>query len=425
MSNKVTPEKVEEIVQKLGNSCLSHLDHQLILEELVDECVLAQKQVTTKNTEESTLTSEKQAKTSPFTPEKVRELIDVLSICAVGTEEWHINKWLEQNQPEPVITCLTIPQKSQLVDFLIKRTTCIKQGASYEKELSIGIDHFLEVQKPSISNLLELGIDVSKLLNVEIMEENSGLNEENEMLRREIAGLKENPIIVGLSDEQVMDLGQYYYGDGSECDQFVNDFKFWQKTQTFAEPQIKQVPVGLSDEQRYSVCQLFAKNPDEFRYYVGYLRDYLDTQTFTQPSEAFKAAMEEVHIRDEEIAQLKDKLEQLKSQQFQPNWNDAPADAVEYAVFEYYTTKEGKSSKGETLHLEQRPKPTPQPQVEVGQVWKHEGEEYEVFNIIHVLVGDEWKEGIQCKSKRKDRYEEHAYVGIPTPNFISKFERVS
>ncbi len=155
------------------------------------------------------------------------------------------------------------------------------------------------------------------------------------------------------------------------------------------------VVVGLSDTQIIMLTERLNKLQSDYgNFGVLDIRDWLKTQTFAQP------------------------------QQLQPNWNDAPKDAaVSNPQFNFFD-KNGVNVGFTSVDTYLRPNLPPASTVEVGQVWKYEGEEYEVFNIIQVMVDDEWKEGVQCKSIRKDRYGEHVYVGLPTPKFLTKFERV-
>ena len=214
-------------------------------------------------------------------------------------------------------------------------------------------------------------------------------------------------------------------------------------TEWLEQNQPEPIVVGLSDEQvemlsRYVMKRSVTKSVKEV------ITEYLKTQTFAQPSEAFTAAMEEVSIRDEEIERLKTELEQLKSSQLKPNWDDAPDWAnwlaqdkngvwtwfenkplVELVhgkfVSNYPVARFGKASdvKSWQQTLEQRPTP-PAPQVEVGQVWSYDNKKYYVDSVGKLKSNDElW---IDCVTYRS-LIDGHFYTRT-LEDFLAKFERV-
>lgn len=78
-------------------------------------CGFTANQVTTQNAEESTPAIEKQAKRSPFNPEKVRELAYKLANFTGGNTpkiESYLFEWLEQNQPKSIVVGLSDEQVS-------------------------------------------------------------------------------------------------------------------------------------------------------------------------------------------------------------------------------------------------------------------------------------------------------------------------
>ena len=167
------------------------------------------------------------------------------------------------------------------------------------------------------------------------------------------------------------------------ADNVVIAFTEWLE-QNLPEP----IVVGLSDEQIgiFGECFDYSRSADDAEIQ---LTGFLKTETFAQP------------------------------QKFTPNWDDAPRDAVEYSVIEYYTTKEGNTCKSVTLHEEQRPKPTPQ----VGQVWKHvkNGTDYTIRILGGLYKNDkDWEECITYQSNASDDF----YTRTLT-DFLSRFERVS
>lgn len=187
------------------------------------------------------------------------------------------------------------------------------------------------------------------------------------------------PVVVGLSDEQIISLGNFYESTG---DTFFEIVKEWQKTQTFAQPEITKLEKEIAEMQI----------------------SYIDLQRYCS---------------------------ELKSQQLKPSWDDAPTGAVKYEVVEYYKTEDGRYLQAESLHCEQRPQPT-EPVVDVGQVWKHleSGRQYIVDEIL-VLDGETkleiWNKDLTlvvynpcsegCKSK--DIYRR------TLSDFLAKFERIS
>jgi hypothetical protein len=58
------------------------------------------------------------------------------------------------------------------------------------------------------------------------------------------------PVVVGLSDNQFFSLVQDVFGHcyNPRLEELFVDFKSWQKNQTFAQQEVKEIPVGLSDE---------------------------------------------------------------------------------------------------------------------------------------------------------------------------------
>jgi hypothetical protein len=176
-------------------------------------------------------------------------------------------------------------------------------------------------------------------------------------------------------------------------------------TQKFAQPEVKEVVVGLSDEHLHSLYNFL--NGSELPFNCAYHK-WSKTQTFTQPNESLIA---------DNLALAKE-LEELKAHRFQPNWDNAPADAVEYSVFEYYTTKAGHTCRSGTLALVERPTP-PAPKVEAGQTWKYKGMHYTVGLLSKFKVDSEWVDSVNYISDDSgDCYTR------TVEDFLAKFERV-
>ena len=180
------------------------------------------------------------------------------------------------------------------------------------------------------------------------------------------------PVVVGLTDEQVWELAKKILVADAEVicatigtySEAINEYL---ETQTFT--QVQEVPVGLTDEQ---VSKLSTELDDLMRPTYDSIErcieDFLKTQTFARPIEFSNVELADSYQAScEDFEQLKKELEQLKSQQIRPSWDDAPKDATSMCViYEWY--KHGTLCLREMAYGECRPKPTPQ--VEVGQVWK-------------------------------------------------------
>jgi hypothetical protein len=120
------------------------------------------------------------------------------------------------------------------------------------------------------------------------------------------------------------------------------------------------------------------------------------------------------------------------SQQFEPNWDDAPVGAIRCVNSTRWWNEKGEYIETTNSVSFERPKP-PTPKVEVGQVWtfKTKGSEYIVEEVI-ILEGKtkigEWQDNFTlvvyspanvkgyCKSK--DIYRR------PLEDFLAKFEQV-
>ena len=146
------------------------------------------------------------------------------------------------------------------------------------------------------------------------------------------------PVVVGLSDEQVYSL--YDYLANAE-NGFVVAYKEWAKTQTFA--------------QQYKTDGFAEMQLDE----AGI--EYRELQSrYDQLGGDFIAL-------NGEYVKARNELEQLKSQQFDVNWDDAPAGA-NFAALEFGWYKARPNNVLRVVEIFERPKTTPQ--VEVGQVWE-------------------------------------------------------
>lgn len=216
------------------------------------------------------------------------------------------------------------------------------------------------------------------------------------------------PVVVGLSDIQCRLLGYHlaenegiedFDGMDYECE--ISDFL---KTQTFAQPEVKEVVVGLSDEQLIDFLDDDeAGNWSTPSGFIAAYRKWAKTQTFAQ------------------------------SKQFEPDWDDAPAWANYLAQdanggWGFYSVKPFINSHGVlanrcnaqhyapcdlvTPTIQKRPKPAPQ--VEVGQVWSGTASFFEV-----TIIGINSTLLVYQDNKSKN-FSSHEIL-----DFVTKFERVS
>jgi hypothetical protein len=120
--------------------------------------------------------------------------------------------------------------------------------------------------------------------------------------------------------------------------------------------------VGLTDKQIEEISTIVAPYDDSNRI-RNIITGYLMGQKFAQPAEYAK------HTIDNLAAELRKCHKIIKAQQFQPNWDDAPADAEIYQISYVWLDEGGTFVDGNVLNEFKRPTP-PAPKVEVGQVWK-------------------------------------------------------
>jgi hypothetical protein len=180
--------------------------------------------------------------------------------------------------------------------------------------------------------------------------------------------------------------------------------------------------VGLSDVQVKSLAVCLFNNEHQTMTWTEttetVISEFLKAQTFAQTDKLlerqYNAAMKE--------------LEQLKSQQFTPDWSASPASAVTCQVVKYFLDDKNNQVDSEILKIEFRPKPTPQ--VEAGQVWRYKsegktGDDYEVTAITKLegqskLCNGMWEEDIEIVT-----YKNNGEVyNRPKEIFLAKFEQV-
>ncbi len=177
-------------------------------------------------------------------------------------------------------------------------------------------------------------------------------------------------------------------------------------TEWFEQNQPEPVVVGLSEKQVIGLANYIFNSKKSIALVREDIEEYLKTQTFAQI---------------EEIQDLKTELEQLKSQQFVPDWGDTPKNVnIVYLEWTYYCDNEIAWSRNVVDSEFHRPQPTPQ--VEVGQVWENK----EIGLNFTVSLVQEVADGylISCSMKCDDKSLAVIWEGN-NKNFLENFERVS
>ncbi len=189
------------------------------------------------------------------------------------------------------------------------------------------------------------------------------------------------------------------------------------------------VAVGLSDEQVDGLIQHF-KDEGILQNKLNHawiIKDYLKTQTFAIPEVQPVSALSSAYqcLLEDNLALAKE-LEQLKAQQFTPDWNIIPSYVDEVEIVMNYCQGGMIDDDSNFLISYKRPTP-PAPKVDVGQVWRYTGDggdDYTVTNI-QVLEGksklsDKWTENLTLVTYESggDKYTR------PLSDFLAKFDRV-
>jgi hypothetical protein len=201
-------------------------------------------------------------------------------------------------------------------------------------------------------------------------------------------------ITVGFTDEQIIDFGKHHYGYGTRCNCFVNDFKKWQVTQTFVQPQqFEPVVVGLSDKQVSDISEAIVTNLcigkslwEDVSYEIS---RYLKTQTFVQ-------------------AQL-----------FDPSWDIIPSRVDEVEIVMNYCKDGMILDNGSNFLISyKRPKP-PAPKVEVDKDYYHKKTRdiYTALGFIRTYVNGGWEDYVKYANGNGE-------YSKPIDDFLAKFERV-
>ena len=203
------------------------------------------------------------------------------------------------------------------------------------------------------------------------------------------------PVVVGLSGEQVGFLSFYLYGTTDDRGWFEEQYKSWRKTQTFAQGDWREMYDRLHIDYNLLLAEL-----KEYR-----IREMpmLDEQC------KFKDQFDNLNMEPE----------QLKSQS-QPNWGDAPENAKWLTISHLWSDENHKQIRTTIMSEHKRPKPAP-PLIEEGQTWELLHDEHGMTVDI-LAVGDMSINGIYSDSvtfmlNRKPRT-------MQTEAFLSKFAKV-
>jgi hypothetical protein len=257
------------------------------------------------------------------------------------------------------------------------------------------------------------------------------------------------PIVTGLSDEQVSQFAFRYYESPIpvRVDIALTNYL---KTQTFTQPEVKEVAVGLSDDLLWELVKHF-----DIEHLGDSISNWLKTKTFTPPNNEgnvytadgsvldykkdYFAVADKFLFLEEEYSKLKaqrsedydellkscsayrDELIELKSQQFEPNWDDAPENAVFCDVVFRFFDDYAKPVHDEPLLITStRPTP-PEPVVEVGMYWKLKNQQsssvFKVISIGSFNVGNEECNGVSV-------FGDGTTYFYSINDFIAKFEQV-
>ena len=210
-------------------------------------------------------------------------------------------------------------------------------------------------------------------------------------------------------------------------------------TEWLEQNQPEPIVVGLSDEQVESLtthldCFLegILTKKDDIKFTI---KDWLKTQTFVQPASLSEDVAEiyalesEVKSKELYINALEKELEQLKSQQLKPNWDDAPKESKYCRIYMEFQDKNYHTLKSNVEPLEfERPTP-PAPKVEVGQVWEYKSISYVVISTGKVKrstveFGDEWLDCITYANETVNSDKPITYYTRTLDDFLAKFARV-
>jgi hypothetical protein len=182
--------------------------------------------------------------------------------------------------------------------------------------------------------------------------------------------------------------------------------------------------VGLTPEQADSFMTFWHDN--ESCNYIKVYKEWAKTQTFSNYNNEGKVYELDGSVTDykglyeraaDSFVELEEEYSKLKAQLFEPNWDDAPEEAVIARIWVEYVNKHNVSLVyREILAQYERPTP-PAPKVEVGQVWEDKKESDE---IIIVALGKNRTYDTICY-----QFTESKVIEIRCfEDFLAKFEQV-
>jgi hypothetical protein len=236
------------------------------------------------------------------------------------------------------------------------------------------------------------------------------------------------PTVVGLTDEQVE--GFMSFWSDSPSSDYIGLYKEWAKTQTFAQSRV------------FTDSEIQQKYMELYDDYQSLLLDKTEIEKKLEVAGDNASVPESVYMTLwNEKYEIEDELEQLKLQQFQPNWDDVPENAnfitvdndgmtawhelepyIEEAMDAWGSDGENGIIFNTKRQVFKRPKP-PATTVEVGQVWMHNsktGCDYFVTTIGKFKDShDECVDSVTYHSKVSDRYYTRT-----RDDFLAKFQRV-
>lgn len=190
-------------------------------------------------------------------------------------------------------------------------------------------------------------------------------------------------------------------------------------TQWIEQNHPEPVVVGLSDEQvnDLSVTMKWEAGCNEGVVFLKWIK----TQSFAQPN--YEAEAKYRLALAESNRKLGDLQEELKSQQFTPDWDDAPDWAIRCVNSTRWWNEKGEYIETTNSASFQRPQPTPV--VEAGQVWKYKGgSKYQIdsFGRMKLEQHTGW---IDCVTFRKlEGRDIGDFFTRALSDFLANFERV-
>jgi hypothetical protein len=247
------------------------------------------------------------------------------------------------------------------------------------------------------------------------------------------------PMVVWLSDEPLVEFQRAYNASDKECIHEI--YKEWAKTQTLAQPEVKEVPVGLSDEQARELLRFYDNSQNESSTRIETYHEWAKTKNFAHYNNEGKVYGLDGSVTDykadyESVAgsfvSLKEECLKLKAQQWQPNWDDAP-DAVSATVFIDYRNEKNVSVRcKDVLAVNFKPTP-PEPRVEVGQVWLcAKNKNHYIIKRIKTLEGEvkvnsgEWVKNLVLVTYwLQEKEQEPKEYTRTLEDFLAKFELIN